>query len=228
MGLHYLLEPKRDVLSKYFDLEKPSPAQLARLDTLALFEILHQEYNTDGAVLFGGQAVITHIPGLRDTVDIDLAACNGSVRGAMNALGYFSIPEPNPDMIKEKYEKRVGDGKIELDVFLPGKTVLGGTLVDKEMFTKSQIIDNFGTPLNVANIVDLIATKINTGRKKDCVDIYNLIKNGKEKIDSKYFQERLGANHKRLLAVPQKIEEVVSRPDAKVYREYINQLYSRA
>lgn len=224
MPLPKPLESKREVLSRYFDLDSTTPSQVARLDTLALYELARRYGQTKNMLLFGGQAYVTFFPSLRETVDIDLAVNNGGSVGIFRELGYQPTGSHGRALKKESYKRRVGNVEVDLDVFRPGQTVIGGTMVDEEMFTKSIIIDNFEIPINVCNPVDLIATKVGAGRPKDAQDIVQTVLGKSGEIDKEYLWQRLSNKRRSLLEIPDKAKQTISRADAQRYRTIIEEL----
>lgn len=224
MELPQCLEPKREQLSRYFDLLDPTPSQTARLDTLAIYELAKRNGVTNNVVLFGGQAFVTYFPGNRDTVDIDLAVNSGHPKSIFSELGYYNAHTGNNGLHKEGYKRRVGNYEIDLDVFFPGKTKLGGTVIDQKMFEKSMKLNVFDIEVNVCNPVDFVATKLGAGRTKDFLDVFRVVLGKHETIDREYFRERLVVRREELLQVSEHIEDVIVHLDAKKYRQAIEGL----
>ena len=225
VALPAVLESKRSVLSRHFNLENPSPPQIARLDTLAIYELAGQYGLTKDILLFGGQAFNTYFQTSRDTVDIDLALNSGKPKGIFAELGYVNAHTRNSELKKESYKRKVGNAEVELDVFIPGKTVLGGdVLVDQEMFDRSLTMNYLDIPMNLCNAVDFVATKIGAGRAKDYQDVIRTILGKADEFDKKYAQRRLGKKKEHLLEAPEHVASTLSHMDAIKYKKAVEEL----
>ena len=218
------LEGKKDVLKGYFDLENPTQSQIARLDTLAVYELAERDGLTNNVLLYGGQAVMTYFPGNRDTVDIDVAINSGAARQIFKELGYKDAHTMNRELKKESYKKRVGNTEIDLDIFTPGKTVLCKETVDQKAFEKAVVLNHLGVKMNVCNPVDLVASKLGTGRKKDSLDIVRTVLGKYESMDAAYLGERLKPFKDELLGVPETVSDAISHSDAIKFKEVVTGL----